>query len=296
MALANPPHFLAADLGLRFRPQREWVEGRGLFLIVAHFLSGAGAGAWLFASLGDGLAGLGTGWALVALSGLFHLLFLGRWTRFARMIARPHSSWISRGLLGLTLLLFTGGAYLALALLGQADRPVGLGLWWVSLLGAAWVLVYKGFVWASAKGIPLWNTPLLPVLYLTYGLRGGLATLLLVALAQPHAGELVVMETLKLWLGVSSALLVLFYLSVIRGTGLTAARSVEALLSGAAAPVFYAGVVLLGLVVPIALGGYALLASVGTSLLAVVGVASLLGDLALLYAVARAGLYRPLPA
>ena len=296
MALAAPPHFLAADLQLRFRPQREWVEGRGILLIVGHFLSGVGAGAWLLASLGCGLSGLATGWGLLALSGLAHLLFLGRWTRFARMIARPHSSWISRGLLGMTLLLLAGGAYLALAFLGRADSPAGQGLWWLSLLSAAWVLVYKGFVWASAKGIPLWNTPLLPVLYLTYGLRGGLAALLLVALAQPHGGELLVMETLKLWLGVSSDVLILTYLAVIRGTSLTAARSVQALLSGRAAPVFYAGVVLLGLVVPIALGGYSLLASAGIPLLTVIGLASLLGDLALLYAVARAGLYRPLPA
>jgi len=296
MAPANPGHFLPTDLQLRFRPQREWVEGRGLFLIAGHFLSGVGAGAWLLASLGGGLAGMMAGWALVAASGLAHLAFLGRWTRFARMVARPHSSWISRGLLGMTVLLLAGGAYLVLAFLGQAGWPAGRGLWWISLLAAAWVLVYKGFVWASAKGIPLWNTPLLPVLYLTYGLRGGLAALLLIVLAQAHAGELVVMETLKLWLGVSSAVLILFYLAVIRGTGVTAARSVQALLSGAAAPVFYAGVVLLGLVVPIALGGYALLVPIGAPLLAVIGIASLLGDFALLYAVARAGLYRPLPA
>lgn len=294
MALANPSQILAGDLRARFRPQREWVEGRGQLLILAHFLSGAGAGAWLLGALG-GLAGLVAGWGLLGLSGLAHLLFLGRWTRFWRMVSRPQSSWISRGLLGITLFLVTGGGYLALTLLGQRDSTLGQALWGLSLLGAAWVVVYKGFVWASAKGIPLWNTPLVPVLYITYGLRGGLAVLLLVALAQPHAGEVSAMEALKLWLALSSAVLVLIYLGVMRGTGLTAAKSVEALLSGRAAPAFYGGVVVVGLLVPIALGAYALVSELGAGVVVVVGLTSLLGDLALLYAVARAGLYRPLP-
>lgn len=294
--LMTPSFLLAADLKARYRPQREWVEGRGLFLIVAHFLSGAGAAAWLLAVPLNGPPGLVVGWVLVALSGLGHLAFLGKPARFWRMARRPHSSWISRGLLGLAVFLLSGAGFLGLAWLGQGGSALGQGLFWLSLLGAAWLLVYKGFVWASAKGIPLWNTPLVPILYLVYGLRGGLAALLLVALAQPRAGELAAMETLKLWLGLSSALLVLVYVVVMRGTGLTAAASVRALLRGQAAAVFYLGVVLLGLVWPIALGAYALATPVSGVVLASVGLTSLLGDLALLYAVARAGLYRPLPA
>lgn len=302
MVLSNPSQFLAADLQVRFRPQRQWVQGRGLFLIVAHFLSGIGAGAWLLAALGTGTVGLLAGWVLVGLGGLAHLLFLGRWTRFWRMIARADSSWISRGLLGITLFLLTGLVYLLLKLADQGSSPVGQVFLWLSWFSAAWVIVYKGFVWSSAKGIPLWNTPLLPVLYLVYGVRGGLAVLLLVALTQPAGGEVSTAEVLKLWLGVSSALLVVVYLVGIRGTGLTAARSVDALLSGVAAPAFLWGAVLLGLVVPIVLGafalatGLALATPVGVVLLVIVSLTSLVGDLALIYAIARAGLYRPLPA
>jgi formate-dependent nitrite reductase membrane component NrfD len=310
-----PPRssLLAADLQARFRPQREWVEGRGRFLIIGHFLSGAGAGAWLLSAFLDGVPGMAVGWVLVALSGLAHLAFLGRPTRFLRMLARPHTSWVSRGLLGMTLFLLTGAGFLGLVFFGQLPAASGgqpgfasllssfqggyLAAWalfWLSLLGAAWVVLYKGFVWASAKGIPLWNTPLLPILYLVYALRGGLAVLLLVALSQPAAGELAAMETLKLWLGLSSALLVLVYVAVMRGTGLTAAQSVRTLLSGRAAAAFYGGVVLLGLVWPIALGAYALFIPSDALILGSVGITSLLGDLALLYAIARAGLYRPL--
>ncbi len=36
------------DLRSEYRPQREWVDGRGLLIVIAHFFSGIGAGAWLF--------------------------------------------------------------------------------------------------------------------------------------------------------------------------------------------------------------------------------------------------------
>jgi len=290
-----PSASLLGDLQLRYRPQRQWGQGRGALLVLAHFLSGVGAGAWLAGSATGDFAAMVTGWSLVAVGGLAHLLFLGRWSRFWRMVARPQSSWISRGLLGMSLFLVTGAAYLALAMLGDASLSAAGPLWWLSVLGAAWVLLYKGFVWASSKGIPFWNTPLLPPLYIAYGVRGGLAVVLLVTLATVPASQLAAIETVKLWLGVSAALLVLIYLAVVRGTGLTAAESVHMLLSGSAAGVFYAGVVVLGLLVPLGVGIYALWALIGGPLVSVAAVASLLGDLALIYGVARAGLYRPLP-
>ncbi len=39
---------LIADLKAEYRPQREWIERQGLFLIIGHFLSGVAAGTWLF--------------------------------------------------------------------------------------------------------------------------------------------------------------------------------------------------------------------------------------------------------
>ena len=38
---------LIQDLRSDLRPQREWGEGRGIFLVVGHFVVGLGAGTWL---------------------------------------------------------------------------------------------------------------------------------------------------------------------------------------------------------------------------------------------------------
>src|SRR3989304_7429711 len=76
---------LLADLGATFWPQRQWGEGRGLLLIIGHFLSGVGAGAGLFAPAFDQRAGLAAATATVALAGVFHLLFLGRPEALSRL-------------------------------------------------------------------------------------------------------------------------------------------------------------------------------------------------------------------
>lgn len=288
MLTAHPIQSRTTDLRERFRPQREWAEGRGLLLILAHFLTGSGAGAWLFAVLFSLDLGLMVGFVLVVLGGITHLFFLGRPERFWRMVTGFTSSWISRGLVGMTLFAVVAFVYLLLPLFKARESALGKILLVLSLLGALWIVVYKGFVWASSKGIPLWNTPLVPALYIAYALRGGAAVLMMIS-AQ---GAL---EPVKLWLAVSTAVLVLIYIEVMRGSGLTALRSVELILFGRVALPFYVGTVLVGLVIPIAIGGFAYSGSVPKEIMGVAGLFSLLGDLSIIYCIAKAGLYRPLP-
>ena len=295
MAHTEPFQIRIGDLRERFRPQREWAEGRGLLLIVAHFLTGSGAGAWLVAILAGLTTGLMLGFALVAVGALFHLLFLGRPKRFWRMMKGFATSWISRGIIGVTLFLASAAVYLSLELLGLGEMTLSGVTLFLSILGALWVVVYKGFVWASSKGIPLWNTPLVPVLYIAYALRGGTAVLMLLAAAGTAHEPLGFLEPVKLWLAVSTAVLVLIYIDVMRGSGMTALRSVNLMLFGRVALPFYFGALALGLIVPIAIGGFAYFGDLSPALLALVGCLSLVGDLSIIYCIAKAGLYRPLP-
>jgi formate-dependent nitrite reductase membrane component NrfD len=295
MAHTEPFQIRIGDLRERFRPQREWAEGRGLLLIVAHFLTGSGAGAWLVAVLLGLRPGLMMGFALVAVGAFFHLFFLGRPERFWRMMRSFGTSWISRGIVGVTVFLASAAVYLILALLGLEETTLSGAMLFLSVLGALWVVVYKGFVWASSKGIPLWNTPLVPVLYIAYALRGGTAVLMLLAAAGTAHEPLGFLEPIKLWLAVSTAVLVLIYIDVMRGSGMTALRSVNLMLFGRVALPFYFGALALGLIVPIAIGGFAYFGNLSPAWLALVGCLSLVGDLSIIYCIAKAGLYRPLP-
>ncbi len=294
MPSVEPFQIRIADLRERFRPQREWAEGRGLLLITAHFLTGSGAGAWLLAAPLGLSAGLPIGFTLVFLGALFHLLFLGHPERFWRMFASAGTSWVSRGIVGMTLFLTSAAIYLSLTALELEKTPSGRVIFFLSVLGALWVVVYKGFVWASSKGIPLWNTPLIPVLYIAYALRGGTAVLMLLAAAWTLR-PLGFLEPVKLWLAVSTAVLVLIYIDVMRGSGMTALRSVNLMLFGRVALPFYFGAVALGLIVPIAIGSFAYFDGLSPAPLMLVAFLSLLGDFSIIYCIAKAGLYRPLP-
>lgn len=296
MVFSDPSRNLLEDLGAVFRPQRQWSQGRGLLLITAHFLSGLGAGAWIVGAWLNFRPGLFVGLVAVLLGGIAHLTFLGRAERFWRIITRVQSSWISRGLLGITVFSIFAVVYLILSSVSGQDGPwqqVALGL---SLLGAVWTGVYKGFVWASSRGIPFWNTALLPVVFFVYAIRGGIATLFvsLLLVGQTSGVALPGVELVKLWLGISSAALVVLYMLVMPGTGIAAGRSVAELVGGRLSVAFYIGTVFLGLLVPIGIGIWGFSSALSLPLLAIVGVSSLLGDYYTIFCVARAGIYRPL--
>ena len=279
------------DLNLTYRPQREWIEGRGLLIVVAHFFSGVGAGARLFSVALDYDSGLVVAITLVGLAGAAHLAFLGQPQRFWRIVMRPHSSWVSRGLWGLAVFLVGAIPYTVPAARDSALGPVALG---VSLGGMAVVLVYNGFVYAVSRAIPFWHLPLLPVLYIAYGLRGGAAALLVAAAVAGDVFDTDLLGVIKLWVVVSSAVLVLLHLALARTAGGAARRSARELVAGKVSPVFYVGVVLLGLVIPIVLGALAGATEPSRVLLAVVGLSSLAGDFYIKYCIVKAALYRPI--
>jgi formate-dependent nitrite reductase membrane component NrfD len=290
MTTVDRLQLLRQDLAQVYRPQREWIEGRGLLLVVAHFFSGIGAGAWLLSALFDVRVGLWLGLVSVGVcSGLAHLAFLGRPERFWRIVARPHASWISRGIWSIALFLASGSAYVLLAA-PSAGRTLLLAL---SLAGALGVLLYEGFVYAASVAIPFWRTPLLPLLYIAYGLRGGAALLLVAGSLGQGAFDLEAMEAIKLWVVVSTGVLVAWLLVSARSRGGAALQSMRRLVFGPIAPAFYGGAVLLGIVIPIALGAAHAFGAGGLAVLAVIGVASLCGDFYVKYCVVKAGVYVP---
>lgn len=289
---SDPFDSLLEDFQETARPQREWVDGRGLLLIAGHFLSGVGAGGWVLASALGSWPGEVASLAVAAASGLAHLLFLGRPSRFWRMV-RIRTSWVGRGFLGLNLLLVSGVLYLALRAAGAAGGALGSAVWGVSLAGAGVVMLYKGNVYAVCRAIPFWNSSLLPVLYVAYALRGGAALLLLLLPWAPLGGGHALVELLELWIGLSAGVCILFYVTIMARSSVGARRSVEDLLRGRVAAAFYAGVVGVGLAIPLAIGALNAVTPVSLGALAVVGTASLVGDFYVKYAIAKAGRYRP---
>jgi formate-dependent nitrite reductase membrane component NrfD len=289
----DPLDLRREDLGAVYRPQREWIDGRGLLIVIAHFFSGIGAGAWLWSTLYDFDVGRWLAFGcVVGLSGIAHLAFLGRWDRFWRMLRRPHQSWISRGIwaIGVFALAAVAGEVPAIAESQTGSLFVG-----VSVLAACVILAYEGFVYAASKAIPFWRTRLLPALYIAYGLRGG-AALLLIAAALGVAGfDVATVEAVKLWVIVSTAVLILLYLVSSSRAGGAAKESVSELIAGRISPAFYGGTIVVGIAVPIALTLFSGALGIPERLvLGAIGVTSLIGDFYVKYCIVKAGVYQPL--
>lgn len=297
MATASRYEQLLADLSAEYRPQREWAEGRGVFLIVGHFLVGIAGGAFVYGQVFAVPACLFAAYALGALGGLAHLLNLARPERFWRMALKVKTSWIARGFWGLGLFMLGGLLSLpplALPNIWSAASPIaqlGTGLGWI---GAAIMICYMGFVYTASKGIPFWNSPLHPVLYIAYALRGGAAALLtLVALLDlaidPASG------LLQSWLAVTAVVIVLWVFEIgfiLSGGEQAARRSVHELLRGRLALSVYGGILLVGLVVPLILiSGIAVPQTHAT--LAAMGLASIAGDFFMKWSSIKAGVHLP---
>lgn len=155
---------------LNFRFQREWGgAGRRLFIVLAFYFGGAGAGTYLVSVLADFVPGALLGIGIVGIGkSAAHILFLGRPARFWRAMTRPHSSWISRGVIFFTLFVLSALAYLWVA----AASALSAILFWLSLVSAFLTILYSGLL-LNRTAIPLWRQSLVPVLFVVMSLASG---------------------------------------------------------------------------------------------------------------------------
>jgi formate-dependent nitrite reductase membrane component NrfD len=283
-----------ADLRSAYRPQREWGEGKGILLVIGHFLVGVAGGTWLMASFYGVHSGLVVAYVLAALGGIVHLMFLGRPSRAFKMIRHVRTSWISRGFLGLsvfligatlylgTLFLFPPGALAAVAWSGKA----------LAAIGTVIIIGYMGFCYTASRAIPFWHSSLHPVIYCSFAIRGGIASLLVLA----AFGASVMEEGLtQIWVIVTALICVLYALELhgaFSGGNTVARRSVNDLVAGRLALIFYGGTLIIGLIVPVLLlyGP----ASPSPPVMAAIGLASAIGDFFMKLSTVRAGIYLPL--
>ena len=291
---------LIHDLRQDFRPQREWGEGRGLFLVIGHFLVGVAAGAWLFGLVFDYPPGLFAGFLLAGVGGIAHLGFLGRPERFWKMARHVRTAWVARGFVGLTLFLAGAALYMPPLVFRawpwHATSAIGWLGWLMAAAGMVILIVYMGFVYSASKGIPFWTSSLHPLLYMTYALRGGAAALLVAMAMLGVPTEEIAQRLITIWIAITAFLIILFVLEIqgaLTGGNAAARRSAREMLSGRFAGYFYGGTLTLGLLVPLALLSGKLV-PLSVAVLAAVGLLSALGDFFMKYTTIRAGIYTPL--
>jgi formate-dependent nitrite reductase membrane component NrfD len=289
----------AYDWMVKPTPQREWIEQRGLLLWLAFFFIELGAGAFFVASFFQSsekmLAAMLAGWLVCGvLGGGIHILYLGHPLRAWRIMLNPGTSWISRGLIFVALFLLLGLIYILLSqFAGLSPAP----LLAIADIFAFLVIIYGGFAMNYVKGISLWNTALLPVLYVVSGIWGGAGIALMTALA---GGSATVGVSVEEWIRIlimGYIVLLAVYLISVRYSNIVGTYSIRQILTGRWWPLMWVVVVGLGLVVPVGviIASYlAGLENIAPVVLYISVLCEMAGDITMRYLILKCGFYSPL--
>jgi sulfite dehydrogenase (quinone) subunit SoeC len=281
---------------VNYTRQSEWIDKRGLFLWIAFYTGGLGGGLYLVSLFFNSLWGMLIGWLIVSIiKGGTHFIFLGKPTRFWRIITHPQTSWLARGFL----FVVSFAAFGAIQLLISWQWPGSPAEIVFKVLAGAMafcVAIYTGFVLKAVKGVPFWNSWLLPVLFIMCGVLGGFGVSVIIALngggielAQAEIGS-------RILLAINILLIAIYLLQASRREEV-GKQSVLEQIHGQSAPMFWIGIVVLGIVIPLFVTIIGLAAGEVNSIVLIAGVVcEIIGGLSLRYCVLKSGAYKPLVA
>ena len=269
-------------------PQTEWIERRGVLVWIAEVFTSLGAGLYLVSLIYSNWWGMLVAWFIIMfLKVPLHLIYFGKPFRFWRILFKPQTSWLSRGFIFMGLFVIFGAVQLGISywLPGAAAEIVFKVLAGIMAFGVA---IYSGFVVGFVGAIKLWNSAIIPILFVIAGLAGGLAVLLLASIGEAaQSTDVAVVMRVVL---VGYAVFVAIYLWVTTYESAVARDSVMRIIQGSIAPIFWIGVVLLGIVIPIII----LFVTSASAALGIAAVFAILGGVTLRYVILKAGVYSPL--
>ena len=277
---------------VKYTQQKSWIDGRGNFIAFAFFLGGISGGLFMAAAYFNSILGMFIAVLISGLMGLSYMIHLGQPAQFWRMLMKPKTSWISRGFI--FIFLYAGFAIIAI-ILAQWVPNATTAIAVFKILGGIFAFaqsIYTGFAVSYVSAIKLWNSAILPILFVVCGFSGGLAILMGISLGGDQVAAIENITRITL---IAFAVILIVYLWNATYSSNAAKEAVVRLLGGSIAAVFWIGVVVLGVVIPlgISIGTY-FTESTSTALILTAVVTEILGGLSLRYVILKGGIYIPL--
>ena len=295
-------------IGVMAVPQVEW----GWLLIWDFFLAGTGAGAYLSGIMAEYLGdknrvaakiGVFLSAPLVIAGIIFLMLDLGHPERFM-YVFNSATSLITFGSMFITAFLIVSVIHIGFwiwpfKLLEKATvlrRALGI----IGAVLALGVMIYPG-VAMSLTSVPLWVTGLLPLLFIGVATLCGVAATTMVLsiyyarsagdVKEQALGSMKAMVTPLLVLSAFVLVVLFFFTMATASIGPVGLESTALLTTGSFAPLFWGGLIIAGLILPIVLLGMGVRGSARFPLFAAVSSILLLtGGLVLRYLVVSAGI------
>jgi formate-dependent nitrite reductase membrane component NrfD len=276
-----------------YTPQTEWIEHKGILIWLSLYAGILGGGCYLVSLYFNNLWGMFISWLIVlVIKGGLHMAHAERPLKLWRMFLRPQTSWISRGLILTVLFIGFGAIQLILSYwaTGAAGELIFKVLAGITGFG---IIIYAGFTMSYVKGIPFWNSALLPVLYIFWGVLSGLSLVMVIGLSASVIRPVI---AVNMGLLITGIILIAMYLWTATYTETTAKESVTELIHGSLSLVLWIGVFLLGIIIPliILLIDYLGDTTIASSLSPLMLACEIIGGLAFLYCILKVGVYNPL--
>jgi polysulfide reductase chain C len=240
---------------------------------------------------------------MVSIGAPFLIFDLGIKRRFMYACLNPKTSWVARGFLILSAFIFFGLLLLTKSFLPFEWLSPGSALWRIleviAVVFAFGTALYTGILLKATKSIPLWNTNLLPLLFLVSALSTGSMAIILSTLGtgvfSRDAAALKALMGGEQILAVIEGIVLYLYLYRSYGASEQGRDSVRLLLFGDKRLVFWGGIVLLGFVFPVILENIGSLFHGNVALIFVSGLIMLCGGFFLRLGVLSAGIKEQIP-
>ncbi|MBN2468054.1 MAG: polysulfide reductase NrfD [Deltaproteobacteria bacterium] len=279
---------------IRFAAQSEWK----FWEVLAFYVGGVGAGLYAISHFMRVPAGLIAGFFMVVvLKNGAHLLSSSHPGRALKAFSNPKNSWVSRG--AYFILFFT--------IFGAADILLRLGWFpgfglivcrsisFMAVLFAFLIMIYVGFVMTTSRSIPLWNSSILPAIFLSYSVALGGACGFIVYPAVEIGYDVSLLSRMLIISITATLFCIVIHLLVLKSSSHTARASVDLLLKGSLRVLFLGGVVTFGLVIPLGLLSHGALDGHYEKITGMVsGVMVLIGGFLYETVLCQGGLYSPL--
>jgi len=259
-------------------PQEQWEWPIAVYL----YMAGLGAGAFAIGLLTDYIlhpdipsrAILLWGPILVTIGAPFLILDLGKKLRFINASLNPWTSWAGRGFLILSTLMITGLIVFGVNLLPSVlpllnievpswinpELTIYKVLEIIALVFSIGTAAYTGIFLKSTRYVGLWNTWFLPALFLISALSTGSMGIIIATMGYGVIADNSILRELshelmpveQILVLVEAVVLALYIFMRYRAQG-SALKSVRLLLNGKYRFVFWAGIIGLGMLLPVIL-------------------------------------------
>ena len=275
------------------------------------FTAGLGGGAYLTGVIADILKwdvliskiGITIGFPFVFVGTIFLIADLGKPINFWRAFMKPGTSWIARGTLIISffmILNFLHFIFWIWPFANTLENAVGLRhlLGVVTAIFAISTMIYTGILLAASRPLAFWSTAILPMLFLVSAFSTGIMAVLLASTIAGAENGLLTLEKFDILLLAAEIFVLIFYLQATHRVPESRA-SARVVLRGEVAMLFWLGVALIGILVPLTLeilGVFVFTGSMAKIAVIVGTVCGILGGFILRQVVLAGGIHAPLKA